>query len=58
MIYFDTSYIIKCYLNEAGSAPVRRLAESSEGMGCSLHGRMEFWTAVKRIVREGLIAPD
>ena len=32
MIYFDTSYIIKCYLNEAGSAPVRRLAESSVGM--------------------------
>ena len=26
MIYFDTSYIIKCYLNEAGSTPVRHLA--------------------------------
>lgn len=38
MIYFDTSYIVKCYLNEAGSAPVRRLAEASQGMGCSLHG--------------------
>ncbi|MBI4660120.1 MAG: type II toxin-antitoxin system VapC family toxin [Verrucomicrobia bacterium] len=58
MIYFDTSYIIKCYLNEAGSAPVRRLAESSEGMGCSLHGRVEFWTAVKRNVRERLITAE
>lgn len=58
MIYFDTSYIIKCYLNEAGSEPVRRLAESSEGMGCSLHGRVEFWTAVKRNVRERLISAE
>jgi predicted nucleic acid-binding protein len=58
MIYFETSYIIKCYLNEAGSAPVRRLAESSEGMGCSLHGRVEFWTAVKRNVREQLITAE
>ena len=58
MIYFDTSYIIKCYLNEAGSEPVQRLAESSEGMGCSLHGRVEFWTAVKRNVRERLISTE
>ncbi len=58
MIYFDTSYIIKCYLNEAGSAPVRRLAESSEGMACSSHGRVEFWTAVKRNERERLISAE
>jgi len=58
MIYFDTSYIIKCYLNEVGSAPVRALAESSNGMGCSVHGRVEFWAAVKRNVREGKITAD
>lgn len=58
MIYFDTSYILKCYLNEAGSTPVRRLAESTEGMGCGLHGRVEFWTAVKRNVRERLISAE
>ena len=57
MIYFDTSYVIKCYLNEAGSAEVRRLAESANGIGCCLHGRLEFWTAVKRNVREKLITP-
>ena len=55
MIYFDTSYVIKCYLNEAGSAELRRLAESANGIGCCLHGRLEFWTAVKRNVREKLI---
>lgn len=58
MIYFDTSYIIKCYLNEPASELVRRLAESSEGMGCSLHARVEFWTAVKRNVRERLISAE
>ena len=58
MIYFDTSYIIKCYLNEEGSAEVRALAESAEGIGCSLHGRVEFWAAVKRNVREGKISID
>ncbi len=26
MIYFDASYLAKCYLNEAGSVAVRRLA--------------------------------
>jgi predicted nucleic acid-binding protein len=57
MIYFDTSYIIKCYLNEAGSPQVRQLAESAEGMGSCLHGRMEFWMAIKRNVREKLIGP-
>ena len=41
MIYFDTSYVIKCYLNEAGSAEVRRLAESANGIGCCQHGRLE-----------------
>lgn len=58
MIYFDTSYIVKCYLNEAGSAEVRELAESAPGLGSCLHGRAEFWAAVKRNVREKLITPD
>jgi predicted nucleic acid-binding protein len=57
VIYFDTSYIIKCYLNERGSAEVRQLAERADGIGCCLHGRLEFWTAVKRNVRENLITP-
>ena len=55
MIYFDTSYIVKCYLNETGSTEVRALAEATEGLSSCLHGRAEFWTAVKRNVREKLI---
>ena len=55
MIYFDTSYIVKCYLNETGSTEVRALAESTAGLSSCLHGRAEFWTAVKRNVREKLI---
>ena len=58
MIYFDTSYIVKCYLNEAGSTEVRSLAESVAGLSSCLHGRAEFWTAVKRNVREKLITAD
>ena len=52
MIYFDTSYIVKCYLNETGSTEVRALAEAKEGLSFCLHGRAEFWAAVKRNVRE------
>lgn len=55
MIYFDTSYIVKCYLNETGSTEVRALAQSAPGLSSCLHGRAEFWTAVKRNVREKLI---
>jgi predicted nucleic acid-binding protein len=55
VIYFDTSYIVKCYLNETGSTEVRALAQSVSGLSSCLHGRAEFWTAVKRNVRENLI---
>lgn len=55
MIYFDTSYIVKGYLNETGSPEVRALAQSAPGLCSCLHGRAEFWTAVKRNVREKLI---
>lgn len=58
MTYFDTSYIVKCYLNEVGSTQVRALAESVDGLSSCLHARAEFWTAVKRNVREKLITAD
>ncbi|MEO7318382.1 MAG: hypothetical protein ABIZ56_05285, partial [Chthoniobacteraceae bacterium] len=57
VIYFDTSYIVKCCLNETGSTEVRAL-ESTEGLSSCLDGRAEFWTAVKRNVREKLITGD
>ena len=53
MIYFDSTYIIKCYLAEPGTAQVLALAQSHPGRACALHGRLEFWSGVKRHVREG-----
>ena len=53
MIYFDSSYIIKCYVAEPGSAQVLNLAQSHPGRASALHGRIEFWSGVKRHVREG-----
>jgi predicted nucleic acid-binding protein len=58
VIYFDSSYIIKCYLSEPGSAQVLALAQSQPGRACALHGRIEFWSGVKRHVREGNLSLD
>lgn len=41
MIYFDTAYLTKCYLNEIGSNEVRRLAEQHEQVACCVFGRLE-----------------
>ncbi|MFA5042872.1 MAG: type II toxin-antitoxin system VapC family toxin [Kiritimatiellia bacterium] len=56
MIYFDTSYIAKCYLNEPHADKVRQLAMRSDGLACSYLGRVEFWSVLNRHVREGRIA--
>lgn len=53
MIYLDTSYIIKCYIHEAGTPAVLRLVQMQPGRTSCLHGRAEFWSAVHRHVREG-----
>jgi predicted nucleic acid-binding protein len=58
VIYFDSTYIIKCYLSEPGSAQVLALAQSHPGRACALHGRIEFWSGVKRHVREGNLSLD
>lgn len=52
MIYLDASYIVKCYLREAGSAEVLRLVQRSAGRSSALHGRAEFYSAVHRRLRE------
>jgi predicted nucleic acid-binding protein len=53
MCYLDTSYIVKCYLNEPGSSEVLDWLEGKSGLCCSLHGRLELWNAVNRHYREG-----
>lgn len=55
MFYLDTSYIVKCYLNEPGSSNVLSWIEGKTGLCCSLHGRLELWTTLRRHRREGRI---
>ncbi len=55
MIYFDSSYILKCYLNEPQAHLVRELASTSETKCCSIWGRVEFFSGIKRQKRENKI---
>lgn len=56
MIYFDSAYIVKCYLWEIGSKEVRALAESGESIASCDLARVEFFAAVHRHVRENHIS--
>ena len=53
MIYFDTAYIVKCYVHEPGSLEVRRLLQSHQTVACCALGRVEFASSILRAVREG-----
>ena len=55
MIYFDTSYVAKCYLNETGSSAVRQLAQSQSSLACCEYGRIELTSTFHRNLREGLL---
>jgi predicted nucleic acid-binding protein len=55
MIYFDTSYLAKCYLNETGSAVVRQLAELQPSLACCEYGRIEVTSTFHRNLREGML---
>ncbi len=55
MIYFDTAYLAKCYLNERGSDEVRRLAAESTRVACCVFGRLELAATIHRNFREGKI---
>jgi predicted nucleic acid-binding protein len=57
MLYFDSSYIVKCYVVEPGSAAVLDLAQSAPGMASSVLGRVEFRSAIHRHVRENKLTP-
>lgn len=53
MIYVDTSYIIKCYVNEPGTAEVLDFFEEIPGRATATHGRTEFRSGIHRHFREG-----
>jgi predicted nucleic acid-binding protein len=52
MIYFDTAYLLKCYVKEAGWQEVRALARKCERIACSAFGKMELCAALHRKLRE------
>ena len=56
MTYFDTAYIVKCYVREDGWRPVRKLAREQERIACSVFGRLELHAALHRKVRENTLA--
>ena len=55
MIYFDTAYILKCYINEKGSKAVRSLADRHDRIACCEYGRMELHAAIHRCLRDNII---
>ena len=55
MIYFDSAYVVKCYLNETGSGAVRQLAQSQPSLACCEYGRIEVTSIFHRNLREGLL---
>ncbi|MGI8436504.1 MAG: type II toxin-antitoxin system VapC family toxin [Chthoniobacterales bacterium] len=52
-MYFDTAYLARLYLDDAGSAEVRALVESASTLPASLaHARAEMVAAFHRCLRE------
>lgn len=60
MIYFDTNYILKCYLTEHGSAEATAVFRQNAGnIGCSRLGRVEWHATIRRkLITNELSAAD
>ena len=55
MTYFDTAYIVKCYVKEEGWQQVREFARDQERIACSIYGRLELHAALHRKTRENAL---
>jgi len=54
VIYFDTSYLLRCYYDDPGYEAVRRLADQDQ-LACCGQGRVELAAALHRKMREGAL---
>ena len=52
-LYFDSNYVLKCYVPEPGAHLVRALASRPVMKSSSRFGRIEVMAALHRKVREG-----
>lgn len=55
MYYLDTSYLLKLYAHEHGSADVAAWMTGRRDFVCSRHGKLEVISGLKRHQREGRI---
>ncbi len=57
MIYLDTSYLVRLYLDDAGFEMVRALAARGEVASC-WHAQPEILCALHRALREGRLSAE